>query len=199
MLGALLLTTSVSAATIPARAAKYERALIREAQRVWGLNAPIARFAAQIHQESAWRPDVCSPYACGLAQFTKATARDMCLWYKDLCPVNTFDPRWALRALVLYNKRLYDALEGLAATSCDRWAMTLASYNGGRGWVLRDRRLTRQRGDDPTRWWGHVEKHSNRAAWAFRENRGYPRRILRRLEPIYLAAGWPGELVCEIT
>jgi len=44
--------------------------------------------------------------------------------------------------------------------------------------------------------WRAVEAYRVRAAWAHRENTAYPRRILLRLEPAYLAAGWTGEAVC---
>ena len=46
------------AAQIPPDAAKYKRDLIRNARLIWGLDAPTATFAGQIHQESApraWR------------------------------------------------------------------------------------------------------------------------------------------------
>ena len=76
------------------------------------------------------------------------------------------------------------------------WAFTLSAYNGGLGWISRDKNRASASGADPARWFGHVEAHSARAGWAFRENRTYVQRILLRLEPAYIAAGWPGEAVC---
>ena len=78
-----------------------------------------------------------------------------------------------------------------AATPCDRMAMTLSAYNGGLGWVWRDQKLAASQGADSARWFDQVERYNaGRHAAAFRENRGYPRLILRTFEPRYVAAGW---------
>lgn len=62
---------------IPARAHQYRRVLTQQAYAQWGLDAPIAALAAQVHQESAWRPEAVSHVgARGLAQFMPATARN---------------------------------------------------------------------------------------------------------------------------
>jgi soluble lytic murein transglycosylase-like protein len=190
----LLMGAVARAGTIPAVAQAHRATLVRCARVEWGLGAPVAAFAAQIHQESRWRADARSPVgAQGLAQFMPATAR----WLPEVAPQTgspaPWNPGWALRALVAYDLWLHRRVD--AATPCDHMAMTLSAYNGGLGWLRRDVHLARERGADPMRWWGHVELHSNRAAWAMRENRGYPRRILRELEPLYEAAGW-GRGVC---
>ena len=178
----------------PREAMKYQRELIRSARAVWGMNAPIAVFGAQIHQESSWRPDARSAYAGGLAQFTPATADWIGSTYRtELGLSDPFNPSWAMRALVRYDRHLFDRIE--AATPCDRWAFVLAAYNGGNGWISRDRALAMRNGADPDRWWGHVELYSPRAEWAFRENRRYPRRILLVLQPRYLR--WGAGVACE--
>lgn len=183
----LVLVPATAAAQVPDGARHYQRDLVRNARAVWGLDAPIATFAAQIHQESGWRPDVSSKYAHGLAQFTPATADWIGGAYSDVGAADPFNPSWALRALVRYDKHLYDRNTG--ASECDRWAFTLSAYNGGQGWVVRDRKLAAAAGADPQRWWGHVERYSGRAKWAITENRGYPRRILLVLQPRYAAWG----------
>ncbi|MDD3310970.1 transglycosylase SLT domain-containing protein [Pseudodesulfovibrio sp.] len=193
-LAALLRPTLASPQDIPARAKQYRATLIRCAHAEWGLAAPVATMAAQIHQESLWDPEARSAYASGLAQFTPATAR----WLPTVAPQTgepaPLNPGWALRALVAYDHWLHGKIS--AASPCDRWAMTLSAYNGGLGWLNRDRRIAPSSGLDPARWWGHVETvNAGRAAWAIRENRGYPRRILLTLEPLYEATGW-GEGVC---
>ncbi|ECW2123781.1 lytic transglycosylase domain-containing protein, partial [Salmonella enterica] len=69
-------------------------------------------------------------------------------------------------------------------------AMTLSAYNGGLGWVNRDRKLARSRGLDDTRWFGGVETvNAGRSAANWRENRHYPQRILHELAPRYLSWG----------
>ena len=68
--------------------------------------------------------------------------------------------------------------------------MTLSGYNGGLGWVQRDRRLASQKGLDSTRWFGHVATvNAGRSTASWRENRHYPQRILFTLAPRYLSWG----------
>jgi hypothetical protein len=183
---------------IPGNAARYRQQLIQAAQSVMGLDAPIAVLAGQIHQESAWRPDVCSKYACGLTQFTKDTADWISGKYADLSANNRMSPRWAIMALVRYDDYLF-GLADFAATDFDRWAFALSGYNGGWGWVGRDRKICKAApGCDSTRWFGHVENHTRRADWAKKENRHYPDAILRRWQPLY-AEGWMIDgMVCQI-
>ena len=187
---ALLSAPTQAADVIPQRAQPHRLTLRREAQRVWGLDAPSATFAAQIHQESRWRADARSPVgALGMAQFMPATARWIGGMDGELANRDPFSPTWALRALVVYDKWLYDRVRG--DTPCERMAFALAAYNGGLGWVWRDQKLATASGADNGRWFGHVERfNAGRSAAAYRENRDYPRVILRAHEPRYIAAGW---------
>ena len=179
--------------TIPRAAAQYRSELVRSARVVWGLDAPIAVFAAQVHTESWWRNDTVSHVgAQGLAQFMPATAA----WLPKVAPETgqpaPFNPGWSLRALCTYDKWLWERTDG--ATDFERMAFTLSAYNGGQGWVNRDKKLARQRGLDPARWFDNVETvNAGRSAAAWKENRGYPRRILRERQQAYVRAGWgPG-------
>jgi soluble lytic murein transglycosylase-like protein len=180
-----------AADTIPAAAQQYRSVLIRAARVEGGLSAPVAVFAAQLEQESGWHPEARSWVgASGLAQFMPATARDLGRSRPDLGPANPINPGWALRALVAYDLDLRGRVR--AATEGDAWAMALAAYNGGLTWVRRDAALAVRRGLDPLRWWGSVETvNAGRSAAAWRENRGYPRAILLKRQPKYLAWG-PG-------
>ncbi|WP_217994843.1 hypothetical protein [Methylogaea oryzae] len=98
-----------AADTIPRAAIRYRGDLVRQAHLVWGLEAPVADFAGQIHQESAWRPEAESKFAGGLAQFTPDTARWICGAYpaitlspgpstEDAKRCDVFNPTWAVRA-----------------------------------------------------------------------------------------------------
>lgn len=180
---------------IPRAAELHQRALIRTAHAGWGLDAPIATFAAQVHQESRWRPEVTSPAgAQGLAQFMPATSAWMSEIYPaTLGPAEPFNPGWALRAMVAYDRWLYRRVS--AINECHRWAMTLAAYNGGLGWVYRDRRLADDNGADPLTWFSSIEPfNAGRSEANFSENRHYVRVILLRWEPLYSQWG-PG--VCR--
>lgn len=182
---------------IPSASWQYQRAVINAEQEFHGIHANPARLAALLHQESAWNPRAQSPYAQGLAQFVPTTAA----WLPEVCPevgrFDPWDPHQSVRASACYQRHLRRSIRD-TADECHRWAMVLAAYNGGLGWINRDRRLAAERGADPSRWWGHVELHTRRAEWAKKENRGYPRRILLTLEPAYLRAGWAGTRTCTV-
>lgn len=186
-----LLVGSAQAQEAPPAAAKYRSLLVRNAHMVWGLDAPVATLAGQTQQESGWNPSAVSRVgAKGLAQFMPATAR----WIGGIDPalaaVQPDNPVWALRALVTYDKWLWDKIA--ADTACDRMAMVLSAYSGGLGWLLRDKTTAAAAGDSRNRWWGHVERYNaGRSLAAWQENRGYPKRILLELEQRYAAWG-PG-------
>ena len=176
-------------ATIPPQAKQHKALLIREARAQWGMDAPIATMAAQIHQESTWRDDAVSPAgAQGLAQFMPSTAK----WLPSVAPETgeplPFSPSWSIRAMVTYDRWLWKRI--LAASDCDRMAMTLSAYNGGLGWLKKDQALAESVALNP-RLWTHVSLvNSGRSAANFRENRTYPTRILHKLTDLYRVAGW---------
>ncbi len=185
-----------SNARIPEASWQYRRAVEAASAEYFGLDASPARLAGQLHAESGWRPDAASPYAQGLAQFVPQTAA----WLPEVCPeLGPFDP-WdafqSVRAAACYDAWLHGRIAN-ASTDCDRWSFTLSAYNGGLGWVNRDRRRAAAAGADPNVWRGHVALHSGRSAGALHENRTYVDRILRRFEPAYIEAGWGGEAVCH--
>lgn len=180
---------------IPATSTLYRIKLEREVAARFGDTSPAARIAAQAHQESRWEATAKSRYAEGMLQFTPGTSA----WIPSVCPElgppDPWDANWSMRAAVCYDHWLL-AHVGDADSECDRWAFALSAYNGGIGWVQRDKQRASAKGADPTRWFENVEAHSARAGWALKENRGYVRRILLVIEPVYLAAGWPGVAVC---
>jgi len=184
-------------AQIPSTANGYQRELTRIVQQEWGMNGRVAVHAAQIHQESAWRANVDSPVgAQGLSQFMPSTSAWIAEIYPDLGAAAPYSPGWAMRAQTRYNRWHWQRLSS-AADQCQRWAMALSAYNGGLGWVYRDQKLARAAGDPPGVWFGSVEKYTNRASWALRENRHYVRHILLTLTPRYTRAGWQGGAPCS--
>lgn len=196
-LAAVLSNVPMARADVPSDAQQYRRDLTRIAQAEWGLDAPVATFAAQVHQESRWRFNAKSPVgAQGLGQVMPATADWLAQRFPDtLGNIEPFNPTWSLIALVSYDRWLADRIKGRDA--CERHAMVLSSYNGGLGWLIRDRKLASAKGADPLVWFGSIERfNAGRSVAAFRENRGYPRLILKTFEAQYIAAGW-GEGVCS--
>ncbi|BAN95456.1 hypothetical protein E05_50280 [Plautia stali symbiont] len=177
------------AARPPQAALPYRTELIRNARLVWGLDAPVADFAAQIEHESGWQPAITNRIgAQGLGQFMPATTDWIGEVMPELAAKAPLNPGWSLRAVVSFDRWLWQRLS--AVNACERMAMTLSAYNGGLGWVQRDRRLAERQGVDGRRWFDSVERvNAGRSLTAWRENRHYPHRILHALAPRYLTWG----------
>lgn len=186
----MMLFWAVSAAQVPTAALRYRADLIRSSRSVWGIDAPVATFAGQIHQESQWKANARSPVgAQGLTQFMPSTSAWISKQYPELSANQPFNPAWSMQALVRYDRWLWQRID--AANNCERMAMTLSAYNGGLGWVYKDQKVTANRGADPKVWFGSVERfNAGRTPEALRENRGYPRIILKTNEPVYQRANW---------
>ena len=189
-LALVLLVIPIAAhAQIPADAHRYRAELTRAAHTQWGLDAPVATLAAQVHQESGWRPNAVSQVgAQGMAQFMPATARWWCdtnrIASTDCLPQN---PTWALRALVGFDKYLYDRTPSRYSAS-DRMWVALRGYNGGLGhWQAEAGRTgvplpTREQVDAAC-------GKARRAPVHCAENLGYPHRIMRVLQGRYASWG----------
>lgn len=183
----LLLLLPINAnAQIPERAYKYRATLHAEIQRVWGLHLPediFAISAGTIHQESAWNPRAESAYAQGLTQFTPTTFADM----QKIDPsisAEIWNPQMAIRAMVVYHQWLYSGFL-VPEDQLNRWAFVLSAYNGGLGWVHKDQKIC-VLPCNPNLWFGNVEvKNAGRATVFFKENRGYPDKIINRWVPLY--------------
>jgi len=178
----LALLTLPARAEIPEQAGQWQREVTRAVQAEHGLQGPVALHGALIHQESRWRPDAESPVgAQGLAQIMPQTAEHI----GDLIgeTVDPLDPRQAIRGMAAYTAWLHSRIDAR-----DRWAMTLSAYNGGIGWLQRDR----AEADEPDRWWCSVEHVQTRGDAAQAENREYVRDVMMRHQDRYLRAGWRG-------
>lgn len=174
-----------AAEALPANAVKYRTILTREAHAVWGLDAPVPVFAAQIQQESAWQTDALSHVgAQGMAQFMPATAK----WWCEINKLSLLDcqpnnPQWAMRALVGYDKWLYGRVWG--NSEYDRLYAALRGYNGGLGHWMREAAIAQSRNrlliDAAC---GKARRHISHC----KENLSYPKRILNVYQPRYF--GW---------
>ncbi len=173
--------------TIPDDAYHYRSQVIRYGRLVWGMDAPTASFAAQIHQESRWRADARSiAGAQGIAQFMPSTSRWIAGVYPaDLSGADPYNPDWGIRALIRYDRNLWEQFR--VADPCQHMAFALSSYNGGVGWAKRRQRMSVSPNDCL-----NVTCRINPgvSADSQRENEGYPRRILLMFEPVYVRAGF---------
>lgn len=187
-LGCLLACPSPALAQEVSRAAAtYKLDLTRQAVRVFGREwqgaaAPIPLLAAQVQQESGWNPRICSRFACGLTQFTPATAAHMQSRFASELGAPEGDVRlnagWAIRAQARYMHDLSVSFKPATISRCDRLRFGLSAYNGGAGWVARDRALATARGLDSTKYESVVGLNAGRAQWAIAENRQYVDRII---------------------
>ncbi|WP_374351673.1 transglycosylase SLT domain-containing protein [Chitinimonas sp.] len=180
---------------LPEASYRYRSMLVRESHAVWGLDAPVADFAAQLHQESRWRVQALSPVgAKGLGQAMPATARWLATIDPQLAPVRITSPGWDIRALVVYDHWLWARTN--AANDCEHMAKVMRAYNGGLGWLYKDERKARAQGINVAYNFGQLDQvNAGRNQSAFTQNTEYPRLILRKFEPQYIAAGF-GRGVC---
>lgn len=175
----------------PQVALHYRADLIREAQAVHGLHAPIPALAAQIEQESGWRPGVTAwDNGRGLAQFMDGTSDTITRLYPELGPPEPYNPRWAIRALVRYDDWIARRVK--AADDCQRAGAKLKGYNAGLGYVQQAQRASAT----PAQWFGLTEYVPTRqTAKNFEYSRLYPRWILLKKQAKYRA--WGGQYLCE--
>lgn len=191
-------TAAAAPAGVPPAAIVYRGAILRAWEHYFDLSEPASIAFAQIHQESRWKTDARSPVgASGLGQFMPATAE----WIHGMLPADVradcparsgcpTDPGWAIAALARFDYLLFRE-QAWATPWTDHWAAALAAYNGGSGWLAKERKAAAARGIPANGWFGKVELVCIRSAAACRENREYPVVILNRWRPIYRA--WLGD------
>lgn len=214
VIAALLLALasgSARANSIPPGALQHLPTLGQEIARHWPTAPDWAILAGQVEKESCitlqhkrcWNPRAelrtDREQGVGFGQITR-TARfdalaelkaqfreELAGWAWD--SPSLYDPAYQLRALVLMDKRNFQAITGVVES--DRMTMALVAYNGGLGGLASDRRVCQATaGCDPSRWWGHVERTSLKSRVAakgygksfFEINRDYPRSIAQRAE-----------------
>ncbi len=108
-------------------------------------------ITAQMYQESRFNPKATSWVgARGLMQIMPSTGRQ--LGFTRLS-----DPEESIHAGVQYMHQLLHRFDREIPLAI-RKRFALASYNAGYGHLLDARRLAREKGLDPNRWFGHVEQ-----------------------------------------
>jgi soluble lytic murein transglycosylase-like protein len=117
------------------RCMKYAPLVIREARYHIGMNAPAHLFLGQIEQESRCNEGATAfDGGMGLGQFMPETAKELHERYKVLqeFSFNPYDPRWNVRALILYDRECYNSV------SCRGWYFAFRAYNGGASLLNRE-------------------------------------------------------------
>lgn len=160
----------------------------------FGIPAPVALVAAQIHAESNFNPKAVSKAgAKGLMQLMDQTA-EFAARAVGPARASPFDAGWNIRAGVYYDRwnfeRIYYNGKDASDRLCKRWGATLSSFNGGLGWHSKRRALA----DDPEDFWNSVRTINPGITAANQvENMSYSYRIVFVLQPKYAELG---PLVC---
>jgi soluble lytic murein transglycosylase-like protein len=114
------------------RCLKYQALVIRESRYHIGMDAPAHLFMGQIEQESRCDEGITAfDGGMGLGQFMPDTAEWIQEKEKALKEISVepspYDPRWSIRALILYDRWLYGVV------ICKGWYFAFRGYNGGAG------------------------------------------------------------------
>lgn len=189
----ILLWVALTAAGPPPASLEYKEDLVLEARAVWGFSAPIAAFAGQIQQESRWNPNAHSAFAAGLTQFTPGTATWIAgLYSAKLGTANIYNPQWAIRAQMLYMKRLWDGVSRFN-NDCSRIQFAFSDYNGGTGWRMKRQARSPQPGN-----YAVTSRINPGIRPQFQiENQSYPFKIIFQHQKLY--ASWGGKMMCGVT
>lgn len=188
-LAAIMLIVAVSAfAAIPQRAYLYFPILKEEHSLIWP-ESDIGIIGSQIAHESSWKEDVMRKEPSGVISYGLLQVLDVT--YDELkkknplllkgSPSEMLRARMGIRAGILYDKQMW-ILVSFADSTVDRYAMTLSAYNGGFGWLLRDRKLAELNGYSPNKWFGNTELFSKRSVHNYKINRRYVSEILKHAD-----------------
>lgn len=218
---ALLVTASAAVVTIPKGAVTHLPELKTAIEKNWSTLSRPALIAGQIEQESCisltnsrcWNSNVelktAREYGFGLGQITIAydkagkvrfdnfqeSKRQFSSALSDWKWEDRFNASYQLTTIVLMDKNLYNRSQSLTPRDEDRLAFMFASYNGGFGGLLQDRKLCQGiKGCDGTKWFGHVENQSFKSRTkvkgygesAYDINRGYVRQIINQRSQKYI-------------
>jgi hypothetical protein len=117
------------------RCKKYLPTVIREARYHIGMTAPVHYFMGQIEQESRCNEGATAfDGGMGLGQVMPETAKELHRKYPELreLGLNPYDPQWNIRAMILYDRACYRAV------NCEGWYFAFRAYNGGAGLLNRE-------------------------------------------------------------
>lgn len=169
---------SVFSGNAPERCLKYLPQVIREARYHIGTDAPAYDFMRQIEVESACNAGVTAfDGGMGLGQFMPTTADWIQGKEDSLREISDqaapYDPRWAIRALILYDRQLYEGVE------CRDWHYAYRAYNGGLTRINREIRAARSCEHDAVA--ACCDRKKIRMKWGIldmcRVNCDYPKKI----------------------
>ena len=153
----------------------FDESFRKYSKRFFGAGFDWRLFKAQAMAESQLDPKAHSAVgARGLMQLMPSTFREIQSRNPDFASID--DPEWNIAAGIQYNRTLWNLWKD-NNSDFDRQHFMLASYNAGRGTILRAQGVARR--DSLDHWkWTSIESVATRVrGWRHRETLTYLRRI----------------------
>lgn len=136
--------------TSPRDAAQFDENFRKYTKRFFGVGYDWQVFKAQAMAESQLDPQAHNPGgARGLMQLMPSTFRQIQSQNPDFKSIS--DPEWNIAAGIQYDRDLWTRWTGESADP-DRQSFMFASYNAGRGTILRAQALARRDSLDHLQW-----------------------------------------------
>ncbi len=170
-------------------AERFDESFRKYTKRFFGVGYDWQVFKAQAMAESELDPQAHNHTgARGLMQLMPSTFRQIQSQNPDFTSID--DPEWNIAAGIQYDRTLW-SLWNDHETDPDRRSFMLASYNAGRGTILRAQALARRDSLDQLKW-ASIEAVAPRVpGWRHRETLTYVRKIAINLQAMIGAAPVP--------
>ena len=160
---------------------RYDDTFRKYTQRFYGPGFDWRIFKAQAMAESNISMNAKSWVgARGIMQLMPATFRE--IHSKNPEMVSIDKPEWNIAAGIYYDRQLWNQWEAQSSGEPDRQRFMFASYNAGRGTLLRAQEVARTKTLDPTLWPSIESVAPEVPKWRHEETLGY-------VEKIHLFAG----------
>jgi membrane-bound lytic murein transglycosylase F len=166
-------------------AQQFDESFRKYTKRFFGVGFDWQVYKAQAMAESRLDPHAHNPTgARGLMQLMPSTYRQIQTQNPDFKSID--DPEWNIAAGIQYDRTLWNLWNDHEADA-DRQSFTFASYNAGRGTILRAQTMARQDSLDHLKW-ASIETVAPRVQrWRHRETLGYLRKIQLNHDSLTLA------------
>ena len=163
---------------------RYDDTFRKYSKRYFGPGYDWRYFKAQGMAESNLDPNAKSWVgARGLMQLMPTTYKEVTSKNTEFGAIN--DPEWNIAAGIYYNKQLYNRWTAQSGET-DLHRFMFASYNAGRGTLLRAQDVARSKQVDPEVWNSIERVAPNVPRWRYEETLTYVKRIdanLARMDP----------------
>jgi len=153
---------------------QYDESFVHYSKQYFGPQFDWRWFKAQGFAESRLDPHERSWVgARGLMQLMPTTYHEIVSQNPEFGPID--QPSWNIAAGIYYNRRLWDFWHLIPYD--ERLRFMFASYNAGRGPIIKAYNIVTQRWPQDTTWANVVKVAPSIHPWIYRETIGYVRRI----------------------